>query len=59
MASTSTSGGANTGQSPDVQNAIDQYKQAEDESTAQSLQVSTAITTINGKDNAIKKISPG
>ncbi|MGY5810014.1 hypothetical protein ACXHXG_20155 [Rhizobium sp. LEGMi198b] len=42
-----------------VSSAISAFKSAQNEATAQSLQVATEITKINGVANAIKKIGPG
>ncbi|ANL49801.1 hypothetical protein AMC87_PC00100 (plasmid) [Rhizobium phaseoli] len=42
-----------------IGSAISAFKSAQNEATAQSLQVATEITKINGVANAIKKIGPG
>ncbi|MGG7518147.1 hypothetical protein ACQ3G6_09710 [Allorhizobium undicola] len=60
MATTSsTSTGSTSTLDAGVSSAISQFKAAQNEATAQSLQVATEMTKINGVANAIKKISPG
>lgn len=41
-----------------ITSAISAFKSAQNEATAQSLQVATELTKINGVANAIKKIGP-
>ncbi|MBP2236271.1 hypothetical protein J2Z31_002785 [Sinorhizobium kostiense] len=41
-----------------ISSAISSFKAAQNEATAQSLQVATEITKINGVANATKKIGP-
>ncbi|MFW8584016.1 hypothetical protein ACOJBM_00870 [Rhizobium beringeri] len=56
MATTTTSSSSTLGAG--INSAIASFKSAQNEATAQSLQVATEITKINGVANAIKKIGP-
>ncbi|MGO7133551.1 hypothetical protein AB9E06_22125 [Rhizobium leguminosarum] len=56
MATTSTSSTSTL--DAGITDAISKFKSAQNEATAQSLQVATELTKINGVANAIKKIGP-
>lgn len=54
----SSSGGSSSTSSGSVDSSIAEYKQAQQEASAESMKVATQVTRINGVYNAIKKISP-